>query len=250
MRQPCLSKGCCIIANPRNDSRPHRTSAKTSAPLLPDGERGIPATNYYNPFGVDLVVARRRLVELGDRGFNEEIDLWRAVAGVRGRFGDWSWEAGSVCLQRRCGDNRDQACVAFARFIPALGPSGPDASGRIVCGERDPATGVVPEANVISGCVPLDLFGGVGSITREQSDYLGATLRDRGENSQRFLDVSLEGPSGRLPAGELRWALGAEYRREEGQYRFDPLRGTRDCRLSRQKLGSPSRRSRCARTLP
>jgi iron complex outermembrane recepter protein len=33
------------------------------APLLDDGERGVPATNYYNPFGVDLVGARRRLVE-------------------------------------------------------------------------------------------------------------------------------------------------------------------------------------------
>jgi iron complex outermembrane recepter protein len=195
------------------------------APLLANGERGIPASNYYNPFGVDLTVVRRRLVELGDRGFDQEIDLWRAVVGVRGRVANWTWEA-AASASEGVARTTEIGLVAFARFVPALGSSGPDASGRIVCGARDPATGVVPAANVIAGCVPLDLFGGVGSITREQTDYLGATLNDRGENSQRFIDVSLEGPWGRLPAGELRWALGAEYRREAGQYKFDPLRKT------------------------
>lgn len=197
--------------------------SEDSAPLLASGEPGIPASNYYNPFGVDLVGVRRRLVEMGDRGFDQKIDLWRAVLGMRGHIGEWSWEA-AASASEGVAKTTEIGLVALARFVPALGPSGPDASGRIVCGARDAATGIVPAANVIAGCVPVDLFGGVGTITPEQTDYLGATLRDRGENSQRFVDLSLEGPWGRLPAGEMRWALGAEYRREAGHYRFDPLR--------------------------
>ena len=56
----------------------------------------------------------------------------------------------------------------------AVGPSGPDASGRIVCGTPDPLTGLVPAAAVIAGCVPVDLFGGVGTITPDQAAYLTA----------------------------------------------------------------------------
>jgi iron complex outermembrane receptor protein len=110
------------------------------------------------------------------------------------------------------------------RFVSALGPSGRDASGRIVCGAPDPVTGSVPADAVIGDCVPVNLFGGAGSITQEQLDYMAEPVRDMGYNRQRLANVGFEGPWGRTPAGEIRWALGGEFRRESGAYVYDELR--------------------------
>ena len=66
----------------------------------------------------------------------------------------------------------EKGFLALSRLVPALGPSGLDDSGRIVCGSPDPATGRVPAARIIPDCVPLNLFGGAGSITEEQLAYV------------------------------------------------------------------------------
>jgi iron complex outermembrane receptor protein len=57
-----------------------------AAPLLADGTPGIPADNYYNPFGVDITQGGLRLVELSNRGFHERVTLWRMLAGLRGHL--------------------------------------------------------------------------------------------------------------------------------------------------------------------
>src|SRR5882724_6924134 len=63
------------------------------APELADGSTGIPANSYYNPFGVDLPrVVRRRFVEIDDRGYAENVQMWRTLAGLRDTVGTWHWE--------------------------------------------------------------------------------------------------------------------------------------------------------------
>ena len=63
---------------------------------------GIPANNYYNPFGADLPIVRRRFVEIDDRGFKEDVNLWRAGGGLRGLAHlDWqlaAWRVGVANL--------------------------------------------------------------------------------------------------------------------------------------------------------
>lgn len=193
------------------------------APTLPNGRPGIPSSNFYNPFGVNLVRALRRFVELDERGFDQEVTAWRALLGVRGEVGRWNYEV-AAAESSSTSDVTERGLTAGVRLTQALGPSGRDASGRVVCGARDPATGLVPPQNVIAGCVPLDLFGGPGSITPEMLGFVSVDLYDVGSNGQRYFDVGLSGPWGTLPAGEIRWALGAEYRRDSGRYDFDPLR--------------------------
>jgi outer membrane receptor protein involved in Fe transport len=197
--------------------------APGSAPMLPSGQTAIPADNWYNPFGVAIPMGSRRFVELDERGSEQEVEAWRALAGLRGTLGAWRWDV-AASLARSDSRSREGGLVSSARIVPALGPSGPDAGGRIVCGARDPVTGIVPASAIVPGCVPLNVFGGAGSITREQLDWLSVALFDRGANEQRLLDVGLTGSWGTLPAGPLQWAVGAEYRRESGSYRFDPLR--------------------------
>ena len=97
--------------------------------------------------------------------------MYRALIGFEGSVAHWTWE---VALQSAKAEATavDKGFVALSRLGDALGPSGPDDSGRIVCGSPDPATGRVPAARIIPGCVPLNLFGGAGSITEEQLAYV------------------------------------------------------------------------------
>lgn len=193
------------------------------APTLADGTPGIPAANYYNPFGVDIGTLGRRLVEQPKREFSQDVDLWRAVAAIEGEVLEWNWKLALGKAESETA-NREIGLVLRSRLLPALGPSGPDDSGPIVCGPRDPATGLVAAGDVIAGCVPLNLFGGAGSITPEQLAYISAPLLNSGSNVQEIAEAVLSGHWERILGRELQWVLGAEYRRESGSLVGDPLR--------------------------
>ena len=96
---------------------------------------GIPANNYYNPFGVDLPVVRRRFVEIDNRGFEEDVNMWRALGGLRGSLQSWHWETYAGYSESRA-TTRENGLVSLARLLPAIGPSGLDAAGQVVCGVR------------------------------------------------------------------------------------------------------------------
>ena len=192
-------------------------------PTLADGRPGIPAANYYNPFGVDIRVLGRRFVEQRTRGFTQDLDLWRALMGIEGGMRGLEWKL-AVGRAESESVNVESGLLLQSRLITALGPSGLDDSGRIVCGPPDTTTGRVPADNIISGCVPLNLFGGAGSITQEQLDHVSAPLVSSGTNGQRIAEAVV---SGRWPRGnhsDVRWAAGAEYRRESGSRIGDALR--------------------------
>lgn len=199
-----------------------------AAPLDPEtGQQVIPATNYYNPFGVDVPGIFRSLFEAGGRDFSQQADAYRVVTGVRGAFDGWHWE-GSVTWGRNESESHEPDQILRDRIHDAVGPSGLDAGGTLRCGEPDPSTGLVPPQNVIAGCVPLNLFAGTGAdgrgtITRDQLDGVLSDLTNRGFNEQWVVDATLSGPFGTLPAGEVQWAAGMQFRRETGQLRLDPL---------------------------
>ncbi|HEV8332681.1 MAG TPA: TonB-dependent receptor [Steroidobacteraceae bacterium] len=192
-------------------------------PALADGTTGVPAENYYNPFGVDIRVIARRVVEQPTRGFTQDLDLWRVLAGVEGEWRDWNWK---LDIGRAESDTRnvESGLLLRSRVMTALGPSGPDDSGRIVCGARDSATGRVPAPNIIPDCVPLNLFGGAGTITQEQLAYLMVPLVNSGTNEQDIAEAVLSGRRGQVLGRDVQWVFGAEYRREGGSLIGDPLR--------------------------
>lgn len=194
-----------------------------NAPAGPNGNPQIPANNHYNPFGVAVPRGQRRLVELEDRGFEQRVDSWRALMGVRGNFREWNWEL-SVARAESDAASQEDGVPLSERFVAGLGPSGRDAQGHIVCGVPDAGTGIVPAAAIIAGCVPINLFGGAGSITQEQLDFMATRLNDPGSNAQTLADFTMDGNWGRSWAGDLRWAIGAEYRRETGGYEYDLVR--------------------------
>jgi iron complex outermembrane recepter protein len=193
------------------------------APVLADGTVGIPANNYYNPFGEDLTV-RRRLVELGDRSYYQTVDVHRELVSLRIEAAGWTIEPAFSYSGSR-GSQTDTAAIPGQLIATAVGPSGPNAQGQIVCGT--PATsGIVPASAVIPGCVPVDLFGGVGSLTPAMIASLQRSLTDHGTDSERIAGFTARGPWGRAPGGPVQWAVGAEYRRDVGSYLYDPAGGS------------------------
>jgi outer membrane cobalamin receptor len=197
-------------------------SDSDGGPVLPDGSTGIPAGNYYNPFGIDLPFATRRFVESNNRGYAEDVRGWRAVLGLRGKLDGWHWQLAAAYATSDA-TTHEGGAVADSRLFAGLGPSGPDAAGTIVCGARA-AGGIVPPANIIPGCVPVDIFNGAGTITPQQVNYITSPLTDQGLNEQRLLNLDVHRTWLALPAGAIAWATGFEYRRDSGHYIYDPLR--------------------------
>lgn len=216
----------------------HRQSTQRISPALVDtrfgigipelaaGLPGIPHDNFYNPFGLDLRDVRRRTVEAGYRVYRQDADTYRLVLGINGRWPrGWTLQ-GSAGWARNDSTQDTRGELRADRLMLVLGPSGLDASGQLVCGPPDPATGLVDPAAVIPGCVPLNVFSGqgrsgTGTITPDQVEYVSQPFRDTGQNESWFADATWHGSWGRLPGGDIGWVMGLAYRRESGFRRPD-----------------------------
>jgi iron complex outermembrane recepter protein len=181
----------------------------------------ISATNFYNPFGKTFTSASRRLEEFGPRIQTDDIDSFRLVTGLDGTlpeglglFTGWFWDA-NFNYGRTYGTFVLQGNLQNSRVQAALGPS------KVVGGK--PAC-VDSNGIVISGCVPLDLFHGSGSITPDQVAYLTFTGTSNGLNQMNAFQVNTSGELIPLlserPVG---LALGYEHRYLAGAFINDPL---------------------------
>lgn len=183
-------------------------------PFFTTREEGVDVTadNVFNPFGERLTDVRRRFVEAGPRRFVQDTETWRAVLGAEGLLGGWYWDA-SLTRARHTIEQFQTGDILDDRVALALGPSFIDDAGQAVCGTPgDP----------VPGCVPLNLFGGPGSITGEMVDYVGTDLRDTGFNEQTVFNANIGGDLMQLPAGPLAAAFGYEYRDENAADVPDP----------------------------
>ncbi len=81
-----------------------------------------------------------------------------------------------------------------------------------------------PGAN--SGCIPINLFDGPNSVTREAMEWVSTITTTQNRIDQLTFAGELAGDTGRffnMPGGAIQFALGAEYRRERSRTEFDPL---------------------------
>jgi outer membrane receptor protein involved in Fe transport len=196
-------------------------------PLLTDGEGlTISRNNVYNPFGRDFSAdlgagVRRRLLEFGRRVTAQDLDTFRVVGGLDGTLSDafgpakgWFWDV-SFNYGRNAGTQLKNGNLRLPRLQDAVGPSFRDSTGVARCG--------TPGAP-IAGCVPLDLFGGPGSITPDQVRGLTYTGTLRGLNQMFAFQVNSSGELFRLLSDRpLGLAVGYEYRTNQGQSIPDPV---------------------------
>jgi iron complex outermembrane receptor protein len=181
----------------------------------------VSENNIYNPFGRNFVDMRRRMVEAGPRRSIQDINTFRLVAGLDGRLPEelpvlsgWRWSL-AYNYGRNEAKQTAQGNLVRNRIALALGPSffAPDGSAQ--CG--------TPEAP-IPDCVPLNLFGGQGSISKPMLDYIQFTGTDSGFNQQQIASFNVTGKLFEIPGGgDAALALGAEYRDESGADIPNPL---------------------------
>ncbi|WP_246123065.1 TonB-dependent receptor plug domain-containing protein [Luteimonas wenzhouensis] len=175
----------------------------------------ISAANPYNPFGFDLTTVGpdanlfllgRRPVEGGPRRYVQEVETWYAAFGLNGLFDvggrQWSWDLNLVRSESKA-EQTNTGSYNVRRINEALG---------------DPAA-----CAAISGCVPLNLFGGVGTITPEMLAFIQPVVRDRSSNELSVASANLTGDLFDNWAGTVAFAAGVEYREYEGEYQPDPI---------------------------
>ena len=183
----------------------------------------VSGQNRYNPFGVDIADARRRMVEFENRVANYEGDNYRFVSGIKGSFADtWEWDTNFIWHEDKR-TNFQTGALVHSRMVLATGPDS-------VC-QADPS------------CVPINLFGGPGSITPEMLDYVSTSGQFSGTSSMKIVGFNLTGNLGLLQGGPIGLAVGAEYREETGAdnpdsqtaqgntigfTNFEPTHGSRD----------------------
>ena len=175
---------------------------------------GISPDNFYNTLGVPIRDARRRMVET-TRRFEQEINQIQANATLAGSFNEVDWE---VYYNKGYRNRQDTDFGQF--FGPALrnamGPSADlnnDGTPECYADINDPAT-------LIAGCVPFNFFGGPFSVTQDMIDYVSVDLNDSFESILDQGGIALTGSAFELPGGEMGWAFGYEYRKEE--FKFNP----------------------------
>ena len=195
----------------------HQRDSRTRLAPLPfftnrEEDVDVSAANLFNPFGERLTDVRRRLIEGGPRDFVQDNQAWRFVLGADGTLNGWLWDV-SLTRGRNTIDQLQTGDLLDSRLRAALGPSFRSGTGNAVCG-----TPAAP----IADCVPLNLFGGLGSITPEMLAYAGTDLRDSGFNEQTVASANLAGELLALPAGVLQVAVGFEYREEDAADVPDP----------------------------
>ncbi len=177
----------------------------------------ISSQNMYNPFGKNFTNASRRLDEFGFRQYAQDVHTFRVLGGADGNLpdllgplGHWTWET-TASYGRTFSTDTNSGNLQASRVAAALGPS---VDGNCVNEAGDP----------ISGCVPLDLFHGSGTITQDQVDYLTYTGTSSGLNDLIELQVNTSGKLFEItPSRPVGLAIGYEYRFVRGEYINEPL---------------------------
>ena len=177
----------------------------------------ISPNSIYNPFGQTVSRIQRRAVETGGRSFNQNVDTFGFVGALEGNFefADryFSWDVG-YSYGRNDQNDTTNGLFNILALRNALGPSFRDAAGVARCGTV---------GNVIEGCVPLNLLGGVGSITPDMLAYSTFVAHDEYQYTMKQWFANLSGEIVELPGGMLAFAAGLEHRSESGYDSPDAL---------------------------
>jgi iron complex outermembrane recepter protein len=172
----------------------------------------IPATAYYNPFGVDFGIApdgsptnqfRTRLSSIGDRGtaFSSTHDL--ITTGFKGAFGDstWNWNAdfsyGHLSQQIQNVDFIDYSKLAENFACPTAPGAG--------------------------SCTPINIFNIDDPNTIALLDSAKISPTNHLIYQSKTEEAGVTGTLFDLPAGAVQLAAGASYRKEYTNFQPDPL---------------------------
>ncbi|MGB8327464.1 MAG: TonB-dependent receptor [Steroidobacteraceae bacterium] len=167
----------------------HNNSIAQGAPTPLDNTAGltVPVTHPNNPFvGATAITIRRlRTVDAGPRRWTIGSDTLRGLVGLRGKVRDWDWE---VAMQRARGES--------------------DQTG-------DRSQGWV-RTDFLQQEINAGRYNPFGATFNPQSEINAITtsLVRRGNANLTTYDADITGKLFNMPAGDVRMAAGAEYRKE------------------------------------
>ncbi len=178
-----------------------------------DSPIGVGGQNPYNPYGYDLTPGYsysgglwflgRRMVEQGNRKFQQTNDTYYYNLGLEG-FIDvgtgWDWSVSYAFNQN------DQLTVTEGLF-----------------NMDNVRAALSNECVTDSSCVPLNLFGGEGTITQAMLDYVTFVAHSNSQTKLLTYDAVVSSELVELPAGPLGFAAGYEHRRHSGFTQPDAL---------------------------
>ncbi|MCE5233166.1 MAG: TonB-dependent receptor [Xanthomonadaceae bacterium] len=174
---------------------------------------GVDVTNPYNPFGFtldadpntgNLILIGRRPVEGGPRQYRQDVDTYYFSTGLEGSFGlasrDYYWDVNFFDSTNKATQTVN-GTYNIAHIQRALGPL----------------------ADCTGSCVPLNIFGGPGTITPAMLQYIQYIEHDTSENKLKGWTANLSGELFDLPAGAFSFATGYEHRKYDGSYTPDAV---------------------------
>lgn len=150
---------------------------------------------------------RRRTVELGPRSENYDTDAFSFLVGAKGDLiGDWNYDVSFQYGESNRTTVRD-GYTNLTNIQNAL-----DSVDGVNCKNGD------------STCVPIDLFGGYGTITSEMAAYARAIAIQQQKYDQLIGQIIFDGtvPVARLPAADSALALSVGYETREENGSLDP----------------------------
>jgi len=182
----------------------------------------------------------KTLTFLGRGQVDHDNDVWQVVAGFEGRlpFRDWTWEAYGSHGEMRLIDTYRSGFAEFARVQELLSapfygmnytsPSGGTCtSGLLPFGDLN---GPNVTLNPGAGGFATGIIGPNGqeivipqTVSQDCIDFISPVAKSATEQSQDVVEAFVQGGLFELPAGEVRFAAGAGYRRNSFTYNPDPL---------------------------
>jgi outer membrane receptor protein involved in Fe transport len=181
-------------------------------PYMSQSLRNLFATRDTDNDNIVQLTINRRMLEAGPRLSEDNHKLFRYVVGFNGEVGNGlNWEVfynygKSETSQRQDGN------IVISRFRAGM-----------MVDPNDPTQCLNPA----NGCVVLNLFG-EGNMTEEMINYLKIAATNLTSVTQQQVGATIAGSLIDLPAGELGFAAGVEYRKESAHTQPDTFLATGD----------------------
>lgn len=205
------------------------TFVSTDNPFMPDAVRQRLVAG-----GESGIFISREHREFGTRGADLDRNFFATALGLEGKFENgWAWSA-TVERGETNTRNTNLNDRLDANWFEAIDAIADPATGEPICRDSDARD---------RGCVPVNVFG-IGTISDAALDYVRVEEHTTETDTvQTLAQAVLTGDLFELPAGTAKFAVGAEYREDELDFRpsfvweealgffasqFSPVRETND----------------------
>ena len=185
------------------------------------------------PAGQTAFRLQRTNIDFGSREETGDRETYRGVLGVKGQFNDdWRYDisANYGKFKQDLLSNNNRIQQRFRLSVDAA----LNAAGQIVCRSQLPGVVTPIPTNAgdaaalaadIAACVPVNLFG-QGAPSQTALDYFNADTRSIQKHEQFVVSGFLTGDTSdwfELPGGPVGFAVGGEWRQEDGFRDFGDL---------------------------